>query len=146
KQPDLKQCVHEAAQNGMSQLAKPFKEIDTPTLDPLEIPKMTIKGGTGTVAIDQNFKNCKMYSFDKTQFDKFEFDFDAKILAIDANFSKIVIKCEYQMDGKILFLPVRGQGPCTIIFRKCTVLGKFTLTNFFFQKISRLLLSTVTKR
>ncbi|RZC36436.1 JHBP domain containing protein, partial [Asbolus verrucosus] len=49
KQPDVKECVLEAAQDALPQLAKPFRSINTPSLDPLEIAEATIKGGAGTV-------------------------------------------------------------------------------------------------
>ncbi|XP_068900213.1 protein takeout-like isoform X2 [Tenebrio molitor] len=115
KQPDLNQCVLRAAQHGLSQLTKPFRNVNLPSLDPLHIPGVSIKAGQGKVAINQDLHNCSIYGFDKMKLDQYEFGFVEKTLQVKGVFPKIIIQCRYKLDGEVLLLPIKGQGPATVI-------------------------------
>ncbi|RZC33339.1 JHBP domain containing protein [Asbolus verrucosus] len=112
RRPDLHECVLQTSRQVLPQLARP--SFDLPNLDPLEIPQITIKSGGGSVAVDQTYRNCKMYGLLGVKIERFEFDFGAKTIAGAAFFPKVDVRCEYKMDGKILLLPVRGEGQATI--------------------------------
>ncbi|EFA04828.1 protein takeout [Tribolium castaneum] len=117
-QPNLKQCVLEAAQHGVSQLTKPFPHLNIPSLAPLLVPELNIiKDGQGKVAVNQYFTDCKFYGFNNIKFDQFEFDFDKKTLQVKGVFPDITKSCHYKMDGKILLLPVKGEGPSTAVLK-----------------------------
>ncbi|XP_044260355.1 protein takeout-like [Tribolium madens] len=117
-QPDLKQCVLEAAQHAVPQLTKPFPHLNIPNLEPLLIPELDIiKNGQGKVAVNQYYSNCLFYGFSSIKFDQFEFDFDKKTLEVKGVFPEIKKNCHYKMDGKILLLPVKGEGPSTIVLK-----------------------------
>jgi phosphopantetheinyl transferase (holo-ACP synthase) len=45
KQPNLKECVFKAAQNGISQLTRAFDDVNIANVNPLEVPEMTIDAG-----------------------------------------------------------------------------------------------------
>ncbi|RZC37204.1 JHBP domain containing protein [Asbolus verrucosus] len=117
KQPDLKECVLRAVQDAVPQLNKPFEQLNLPTLDPLEIPEVVIRGDSTTVSLDQHFKDCKYYGFNTAKVDKFEFDFGAKTLDITGIFPELRMECHYELDGKVLVLPIKGEGPCTIVLQ-----------------------------
>ncbi|KYB26934.1 protein takeout [Tribolium castaneum] len=114
-QADLKECVLKAAQNGISQLTRAYDKINIPNLEPFEVPEVIVGQGSGTVAVDQNFKNCKFSGFYKMKLEQFEFDFDKKILHILGTFPDITKKCDYELDGKVLLLPIKGTGKSTVV-------------------------------
>ena len=64
--------MSKAVDDAIKQLEQPFKEVGLPTLEPLEIPALTIGAGTGAVGLVQNFQNVKIYGFTKPEFTKFE--------------------------------------------------------------------------
>lgn len=73
KDADFQQCCLNAANNGLSQLTKPFPELNLPNVDPLEIKVLNIEpGATGVVALTQKFHDCKMVGISKSILDKFE--------------------------------------------------------------------------
>ncbi|XP_044260354.1 protein takeout-like [Tribolium madens] len=120
KQPDLKQCVLKAAQDGIFQLTRPYNEVNIPNLNPFELKEATIGGG-GAVAVEQKFKDCKLTGFNKMKLDKFEFDFEKKVLNVAGTFPEIVKKCSYEVDGQVLLLPVTGKGPSEIVLTNLAV-------------------------
>jgi hypothetical protein len=71
KDPKWKECFKEAAADALPQLSKSFDEVNLPSLEPLWIPQLTIVGG-GSVAVTQNYKNCKIFGLSKMKLDKAE--------------------------------------------------------------------------
>jgi hypothetical protein len=71
KDPKWKECFKEAAADALPQLSKSFDEVNLPSLEPLWIPQLTIVGG-GSVAVTQNYKNCKIFGLSKIKLDKAE--------------------------------------------------------------------------
>ncbi|KAJ3618237.1 hypothetical protein MTP99_006258 [Tenebrio molitor] len=123
KQPDLKECVLKAAQHGVPQLTRPFKNLNLPSLDPFIVPAITIKAGSGKVAINQDLKDCNHHGFNKMQLDQFEFDFEKKSLRVKGMFPKITITCQYELDGKVLLLPIKGKGGSTVVLDNLQVVN-----------------------
>jgi hypothetical protein len=68
----VNECLSAAVDDAIRQLDKPFKQVGLPSLEPLEIPAVTIEAGTGAVGLQQNFKNVKIYGFTKPESTKFE--------------------------------------------------------------------------
>ncbi|RZB38887.1 JHBP domain containing protein, partial [Asbolus verrucosus] len=117
KEPDFDECVLTAAQGGLAQLTHPVKEISFSGLEPVEILELKIEAGHQTVAVDQNFKNCKLYGLSKTRLSKFRFDFDRNGVDVAGFIPEIKKVCEYELDGKVLLLPIKGEGTSTVILR-----------------------------
>jgi hypothetical protein len=43
------------------------------------------------------------------------FDLEGKKVMIVGTFPEVSMKCEYELDGKILLVPIQGTGPSTIV-------------------------------
>ncbi|KAH0821070.1 hypothetical protein GEV33_001721 [Tenebrio molitor] len=125
RQSDLKECVLKSAQDGISQLTRAYDEVNIPNVHPLEVAELTIEAGSGPVAFDQKFKQCKLDGFHKMKLDQFEFDFEGKTLTVAGVVPKIMVECQYEFDGKILLLPIKGKGPSTIVLENMKVSGLF---------------------
>ncbi|CAH1371389.1 unnamed protein product [Tenebrio molitor] len=86
---------------------------------------MTIDAGKGPVAVTQKFKNCRMSGFHAMKLHNFEFDFDKKTIHIVGTYPEIKKQCQYEFDGKILLLPIKGRGPSTIILKNLHIRHPF---------------------
>ena len=73
KQPDFKECLLKAAQNGTAQLNRPvLKDFNIPNLEPVKVLEATISSGTGPVQVEQKFKNCEVRGLYLVKFETFE--------------------------------------------------------------------------
>lgn len=73
KHDDFQTCLKNASNDGIAQLTKAFPEINLPNVDPLEIAVLNIApGAKGVVALEQKYRNCKVYGLSKAIFDKME--------------------------------------------------------------------------
>ncbi|KAH0812335.1 hypothetical protein GEV33_010460 [Tenebrio molitor] len=124
-QPDLNECLLKATQNGISQLTRAYDEVNIPNLHPLEVSEVSIGAGTGPVAVAQEFKDCKLDGFHKMKLDNVEFYFKGKSLTVAGTFPEITIECQYELDGKVLLLPIKGTGPSTLVLKNLKVAGVF---------------------
>ncbi|KAH0808233.1 hypothetical protein GEV33_014558 [Tenebrio molitor] len=120
KDPKWKDCVKEAIDDALPQLTKSFDEVNLPNFEPLWIPQVIIAGG-GSVAVTQNYKNCKIFGLTKMKLDKAgtvpeyiltgEYHAGQKILA--------AIYEEVKKKGKTHMKFVSGKGtfkPSSIVF------------------------------
>ncbi|KAJ3650912.1 hypothetical protein Zmor_016987 [Zophobas morio] len=114
KNPDFQKCLQEAAQNAVQQLAKPFKSLNLPSLEPLIVESLTLERAPGAVSVEQQLTNCKLSGLTSAKIEKYDMNFDNKTVALVAVIPEGVLKCEYKMDGQILVLTVKGEGNATI--------------------------------
>ncbi|KAH0812333.1 hypothetical protein GEV33_010458 [Tenebrio molitor] len=125
KQPDLKECVLKAVQDAVPQLTRAYDEVNIPNVHPLEVAEATIGAGSGSVAVEQKFKQCKLDGFHTMKIDKFEFDFEGKTLSVSGYFPEIKKECQYELDGKVLLLAVKGTGPSKVVLKNLKVTALF---------------------
>lgn len=59
-----------AGEDAISKMKNPMKEVGLPALEPLEFPVMNIGAGSGPVALDQHFKDIKIYGFSTLKVDE----------------------------------------------------------------------------
>ncbi|KAJ3651196.1 hypothetical protein Zmor_017248 [Zophobas morio] len=50
-QKDFNECLSKAVKDAIEQLNRPFRDEGLPSLEPLEIPELTVGAGTGAVEI-----------------------------------------------------------------------------------------------
>jgi hypothetical protein len=46
---------------------------------------------------------------------RFRFDFQEKTLNVDVHFPEVTKNCKYQLNGKVMLLPVVGEGESTLV-------------------------------
>ncbi|KAJ3650891.1 hypothetical protein Zmor_016966 [Zophobas morio] len=126
KDPNSAKCILEAAQFGVLQANKNYPQIGLANLAPLEIVELKIGAGSHAVVnVDQNFKNCKLYGFEKAKIRQFEFDFEEKVLRNRGTVPEVKMLCEYELNGKVLLLPIVGTGPSTVILKNLQITAHF---------------------
>ena len=116
KDPNIDKCFLEAAQIGVNQATKYYSQIGLASFAPLEISELKIGAGSQSVVnVEQNFKNCKLYGISEAKVDEFGFDFEGKFAHGKGLIPEIKMLCDYELNGKILLLPIVGSGSSTII-------------------------------
>ncbi|RZB54431.1 JHBP domain containing protein [Asbolus verrucosus] len=115
KQNDFDDCLTKAIDVSVKQLKKPIKEYGLPNLEPLEIPSLTIGAGTGPVAVQQNYKNMKLSGFTSSVCSKIVMDFEKKKMTLPCVFPQFKMDFDYELNGKILLMPISGRGPGSFV-------------------------------
>ena len=72
QRPDFQNCLQEAAQNAVQQLAKPFKSLNLTSLEHLIVESLTLEKAPGVVSLEQQLKNCKLSGLTSAKIEKYE--------------------------------------------------------------------------
>ncbi|KAL3282197.1 hypothetical protein HHI36_005391 [Cryptolaemus montrouzieri] len=89
-------------------LKKGIPELGIPSLDPLIIPYAGLDTGRN---FNASFKNIEIFNADEFIVDKFQADLDKVHLDIGVSFPRLRIKSQYSVNGRILFIELKGTGP-----------------------------------
>lgn len=99
-----------------------YPELGLPVFDPLKIEKMNLEqGGNGPVNLKINLKNIKLSGLSDVRFTKidgFRQEYDKAKMELQFKFPALGIEGPYKLDGKVLVLPVQGDGIANLTFCK----------------------------
>lgn len=91
-----------------------YPELGFPVFDPLKVDKMNIEqGGDGPVTLKINLRNIEMNGMSQMKFSKidgFRRELDKSKIEMRFKYPALNIYGPYKLDGKVLVLPVQGDG------------------------------------
>ncbi|XP_066999781.2 protein takeout [Anabrus simplex] len=114
--PNLNTCLKNAVQAVVPQLVDGIPNLGVLSIDPLEVSSIDISQGTGPVAVALKFRNVKVYGLSKGIVRDSKADLKNFMLEFGGFAPYVRLEADYEMDGKILVLPVTGKGRCNITF------------------------------
>ncbi|KAF2887161.1 hypothetical protein ILUMI_19012 [Ignelater luminosus] len=112
---DFNNCLVKAINDALLKLSNGFPNLNIAPLEPLYIPSLTIGEGKGAVHVVQNFRGINMYGATNGNMTKVD---GSKIkeykLYAEAFTPYLRLEAEYSLNGRILLIPIQGDGNCTI--------------------------------
>ncbi|XP_058449586.1 protein takeout-like [Malaya genurostris] len=126
KQDDQK-CLFDQIATTLSKHSQGIPEVNLAALDPLKIEKMDIVQGDGPINIELNFKNVDLTGLSESEV--------KKVTGFTANPTKMELSLlipvaslvgGYKINGKVLILPIQGQGHSNMTMVNCDVHLKWT--------------------
>ncbi|XP_047097006.1 protein takeout-like [Schistocerca piceifrons] len=111
-QPDVAQCLTDAFQSAIPELKKGLPAFGVYSIDPLKVTQMLIDQGDGPVNIKLDFTDQTFTGFGDITVKDLKVNLDPDNFHIDAKVSipNLDLKGKYQIDGKVLVLPIQGKG------------------------------------
>ncbi|RZF36646.1 hypothetical protein LSTR_LSTR012325 [Laodelphax striatellus] len=124
KDADLDECLVKGAQQIFKNMAKGFKEVGVPKMDPLFVSMMSLHSGDGPVSLNLDLINATHKGLSKSTVTAVEahpekYEFEIKLTLPEYN-----IKGMYNVSGKIMMLPIMGSGPSDITFKNVQAVWK----------------------
>lgn len=120
--PNLDKCLKTSLQSVIPDLGEGYPKLRIPAIEPFELPSLEIdhgKGSSKAVSIDLKLKDVKIMGLTSTKLDSLKIDVDNHKLSGQVSFGKpLEITGQYTVNGKVLVLPITGNGPCKIVLRK----------------------------
>lgn len=108
------QCIRKNVEFAVQSLRQPTPELGLTTFDPLDIPELYIGAGQGPVDVAQHFKNVKLHGLTNVKVIKTNFDWDKKVMQTESINPELILEADYTMKGRVLLLPIVGDGPCNV--------------------------------
>lgn len=120
--PNLDKCLKSSIQSVIPDLAEGYPKLRIPAIEPFELPSLEIEHGKGSskaVSIDLKLKDVKIMGLTSTVIDSLKIDVDNFKTSGKISFTKpLEITGQYTVNGKVLVLPITGNGPCSIVLHE----------------------------
>ncbi|XP_018570129.1 protein takeout-like isoform X1 [Anoplophora glabripennis] len=109
--PNFRQCVIKSASETLPHIMKGDKEFKSPVLVPFKISEITI---SPSEQLTIKLKDVTLRGLENAVVEDMNFDLEKKHVSAKLSFKWISIEGEYEIDGRILVLPIKGHGPANI--------------------------------
>ncbi|XP_030747621.1 protein takeout-like [Sitophilus oryzae] len=123
---DFSTCLRKNVEDAIRKLRYPTPELGMNALDPLDIPELYIGQGKGPVNVAQHFKNVKLFGLTNVDVQKVNVDFEKNQLVAQSTNPELRLQGDYDMKGRVLLLPIYGQGPCNVTLLNMKILHTLT--------------------
>lgn len=108
------ECYGKAIEAGAKVVANGIPELGVPSGDPLVIPELTVGAGGNAVQLDQKYRNMKTYGFSTIKVKQINYSNQTERLTLDFSTGDQYMTANYDFNGKVLVIPIVGNGTCRI--------------------------------
>ncbi|CAI6350439.1 unnamed protein product [Macrosiphum euphorbiae] len=109
--PNINECLMNLLEDIRPYISKGIPEMHILPLDPVTVPSVTLKqDSAGSVNFVALFTDLKGYGAKNFQMQTIKASFKNQSLEIDLNLPLFRIESRYEVNGKILILPIKGNG------------------------------------
>ncbi|XP_063224781.1 uncharacterized protein LOC134532292 [Bacillus rossius redtenbacheri] len=127
--PKLNECALKNGREAIPTLIKGDSYLRIPVLNPLQLEQVKVSEGTGGVKFTLTLNKASVYGVKQAEVTQINIDLNKKFvsvkLEIKENYLQLISK--YVVDGKILLIPIRGEGDFNLTLNNAR--GEFK-TNF----------------
>lgn len=124
--PEMNECLKEAIEEAIHELADGNPSLGVLPMDPFHFDAISIDQGHGPVSIKLDYNDLDVTGVKDLVIKNVKTDW--KEMHLDTEIpTKLVLDGKYKIDGKVLVLPIRGEGHCKIVFTKYTSFAQLKL-------------------
>jgi len=114
--PGLGECIKNSLQHAIPHLVKGVPSLGLYPIDPLRITALGIDQGTGPVSIKLNFRDLDISNIGTVKINEVYADLDNYNITLNVDFDKpIILDGNYDIKGKVIILPITGDGLSKIV-------------------------------
>ncbi|XP_050456572.1 protein takeout [Cataglyphis hispanica] len=126
--PQYETCVGNSINTLKPYLKEGVPEYNLPTMEPLKLKKLSV---SPTSSMRIQMTDVNVYGASNFDVVKIKWNFDKLFLVVDVVLPNLSVQGKYDIDGKILLLPIRGSGPTNGNFSNCFGIAKIQSERFF---------------
>ncbi|XP_054272260.1 protein takeout-like [Macrosteles quadrilineatus] len=112
--PNINECVVRKGAPAVRQITNGDPKYRIPRLDPLVIESLKVQQGTRQVGLSLECRNCSMYGLQNINFTAARLDLNNSHCEWDFYLEKLFIRGKYNVTGRVLLLPILGDGDANI--------------------------------
>lgn len=101
-----------------------------PSVEPMIVPRVQVQQGSGPVSIDSTFINLKVNGISNYKITNAKTDFSKGLLEFGVDIPYLFMEGDYEIRGRVLVLPIVGQGDSWSNYSKCVTINFFLCSKF----------------
>lgn len=118
---NLSKCAKEHGNAAIADIVKGDPKYKIPNLNPIVLPKVEVQAGDN---LKIALKDLIIHGLENMVLDDISFDLDKKFIEIQLSTDYLKLNGEYDIDGRILILPIKGNGPAYLNFGPSVIKGR----------------------
>ncbi|KAK9506969.1 hypothetical protein O3M35_008808 [Rhynocoris fuscipes] len=126
--PEINECLKVAVENAIHDLKDGNPSLGVLPLDPLRFNKILIDQGNGPVSLKLEFIDLDIIGFTNMKITSFKNNW--KEMQFEGIVPSLIFDGKYTADGKVLVLPVKGDGHCRYTFDNFVIKATLKLKEF----------------
>ncbi|GLV41783.1 uncharacterized protein CBL_12072 [Carabus blaptoides fortunei] len=111
--PNIGECAKRNGQLALPTLVKGDKTYKIPSLSPLKIPLISFEASD---SLKINIRDCEITGLEDTVIQSANMDINNRRFTFVVHIPRANLIGEYDINGRILILPIQGKGPANITF------------------------------
>ncbi|GLG92889.1 Putative odorant-binding protein [Gryllus bimaculatus] len=112
--PNINECIKKATNAVIPQLKDGIPSLGVLSLDPLKASSLDIDQGQGPIALKIKFTNVSVGGLSECKVSSSEIDLKKYTMRFRGEMEKVTFDADYEMNGRVLLLPVTGKGRCRL--------------------------------
>ncbi|XP_034238713.1 protein takeout-like [Thrips palmi] len=112
--PQLDECGLKNGREAVSRFVNGDRKYKIPNLSPLTLYNFAVNSGSRTVGINLNFKEAQIHGLGGVDIKATRFDLKKKRIEFDLVWDVFYVLGDYEINGRVLVLPIQGRGPANI--------------------------------
>ncbi|XP_049773887.1 protein takeout-like [Schistocerca cancellata] len=112
--PDVSGCALKSGRAAMKDFINGDRQYRIPSLNPLRIDTLAVDEGSGPLGLAFVANNGTVYGLADTSIDDVRIDLKNQHVEYDLTMPRLELLCIYNVSGKVLLLPIVGNGPGNI--------------------------------
>nr|CAH7747481.1 unnamed protein product [Callosobruchus chinensis] len=109
--PDFDDCALANGRAALPYIVKGDRKYSIPKLNPLKLPAVSVDAGQN---LNIKLTDVSAEGLEKLKLDRVKIDIKARKVYLDMHMARVELIGQYDINGKILILPIQGRGPCNI--------------------------------
>ncbi|XP_030572088.1 protein takeout [Drosophila novamexicana] len=119
--PDLNVCARESFESLEPRLMDGIPELYIPPMEPLRVPEIKMDQDSGAIYLHSMYKNVKISGISKHTLNNLSIDPSQLKFTLSLTFPKLKLESEYSIKGKIMMMPMLGDGNCQVELTNITM-------------------------
>lgn len=128
----LDDCIVTRIRFAMPYLVPGYPKYRLPVLDPLEVTSIEVDSGSRHVGMSMKLSRTQIHGLRTADFYQSNIDIPNRHWELLFSNPRLEVLGDYKMDGKVLILPITGEGPGNITLTD--VSGHYTMDWEYYQK------------
>lgn len=116
--PNLNECARESFETLKPRLMVGMPELFIPPMEPLTVPEIKMDQDSGAIYLHSTYKNVKIKGISKHKLNDLRIEPKQLKFTVSLTFPKLYLESEYNIKGKIMMMPLLGDGHCKLELSK----------------------------
>ncbi|XP_039494384.1 protein takeout [Drosophila santomea] len=112
--PDLDTCVRESYEALRPRLMEGIPELYIPAMEPLVVPQVKMDQDSGAIYLHSVYRNVKVTGISRHTVNELRLEPSKLKFIVSLTFPKLHMESDYSIKGKIMMMPLLGDGHCNV--------------------------------